>query len=86
MNLSARSFLLFLLIAALPLFLFLSFYAAFQARDRERAITRSAHADAALVVARSDGVLREALTAVARLPRPRQLPGPTSNLRAIVPI
>lgn len=63
MNLSARSFLLFLLIAALPLFLFLSFYAAFEARDRGRAITRDAHADAILIIARADGLLREALAA-----------------------
>ena len=56
-----RSLLLLALIAALPLFLFISFYFAFQAQNRERAIERNALADARLVAARVDGVLREAL-------------------------
>ena len=56
-----RSLLLLALIAALPLFLFISFYFAFQAQNRERAIERNALADAQLVAARVDGVLREAL-------------------------
>lgn len=58
-----RSAPLLILIAALPLFLFISFYSAFDAQNRQRAITRSAHADAALVAARVDGRLREALAA-----------------------
>ncbi|MET0906503.1 MAG: hypothetical protein ABWY10_10510, partial [Tardiphaga sp.] len=61
MNSDRRSLLLFVLIAALPLFLFISFYSAFNAQNRERAVTRSAHADAALLTARVDGLLREAL-------------------------
>ncbi|MEO7411366.1 MAG: ATP-binding protein [Sphingomicrobium sp.] len=52
---------LFVLIAALPLFLFISFYSAFNALNRERAINRNAHADAALLAARTDALLREAL-------------------------
>ena len=49
------------LLAALPLFLFLSFFLAFNAQNRERAVRRNAHSDAALLIARSDGLLREAL-------------------------
>ncbi len=56
-----RSWLLFVLIAALPLFLFISFFSAFAAQNRERAITRNAHADATLLAARADGLLREAM-------------------------
>ena len=58
-----RSLLLFALIAALPLFLFISFYSAFNAQNRERAVTRNAHADADLLAARTDALLREALAA-----------------------
>ena len=58
-----RSLPLFGLIAALPLFLFVSFYLAFEAQNRQRAIERNALADAQLVAARVDGVLREALGA-----------------------
>ncbi len=61
MNPDRRSLVLFVLIAALPIFLFISFYSAFNAQNRERAITRSAHADAALLTARVDGLLRDAL-------------------------
>ncbi len=56
-----RSFPLFILIAALPLFLFVSFYFAFNALNQERAIERNARADADLLAARTDGLLREAL-------------------------
>lgn len=48
------------LIAALPLFLFVSFYLAFQAQNRQRAVERNALADAQLLAARTDGLLREA--------------------------
>ena len=58
-----RSLLLLALIAALPLFLFGSFYFAFDALNRERAIERNAQADAQLVIARTDGELRESLAA-----------------------
>ena len=58
-----RSLLLLVLIAALPLFLFISFLASFGAQNRERALTRGAHADAVLLAARTDGLLREALAA-----------------------
>lgn len=56
-----RSLLLFALIAALPLFLFISFYSAFNAQNRERAVVRNAHADAQLLAARADGLLARAL-------------------------
>ncbi|MCY7280914.1 MAG: response regulator [Sphingomonas bacterium] len=58
-----RSLLLLALIAVLPLFLFGSFYFAFQAQNREREVERNARADAQLVIARSDGLLRESLAA-----------------------
>ncbi len=56
-----RSLPLLALIAVLPLFLFISFFFAFQAQNRERAVQRDALADAQLLAARTDGLLREAL-------------------------
>ena len=61
MNSNWRRITMFVLIAALPLFLFISFYSAFNARNRAWAVTRNAHADAALLAARTDGLMREAL-------------------------
>ena len=55
------SVLLLVLIAVLPLFLFVSFYFAFQARNRQQSIERNAYADAQLLVARADGLLGQAL-------------------------
>ena len=55
------SLLLLALIAALPLFLFVSLTLAFQAQNRQRAVERNAFADAQLLAARADGLLREAL-------------------------
>ena len=60
-----RSFWLYLLIAALPFFLFMSFRYAFDAQNQQRALERQAFTDAQLIIARSDGIVREAL-AVAR--------------------
>ena len=56
-----RPLLLLALIAALPLFLFISFYFAFQAQNRQRAVERNAQADARLLMARADGLLGRAL-------------------------
>ena len=56
-----RSLPLLALIAVLPFFLFVSFYFAFQAQNREQAVQRNAMADAQLLAARTDGLLREAL-------------------------
>ncbi len=56
-----RSLLLFVLIAALPLFMFVSFYFAFDAQNRQRALKRNAHSDARLLIAKADGMLREAI-------------------------
>lgn len=56
-----RSLPLFALIVALPLFLFISFYSAFNAQNRERAVKRYAHTDARLLAARVDGLLGQAL-------------------------
>ena len=49
------------LIAALPLFLFVSFTFAFQAQNRQRAVERNAMADSQLLMARADGLLGRAL-------------------------
>jgi len=52
---------LFLLIAALPFFLFVSFRYAFDAQNEQRALQGQAYTDSQLVMARSDAVLGEAL-------------------------
>ena len=52
---------LFVLIAALPFFLFMSFRYAFDAQNEQRALQRQAYTDSQLVMARSDAVLGEAL-------------------------
>ncbi len=61
MNNDRRSFWLFLLIAALPFFLFMSFRYAFDAQNGRQALERQAFTDAQLIIARTDGVLGEAL-------------------------
>ncbi|MEO7814778.1 MAG: ATP-binding protein [Sphingomicrobium sp.] len=61
MNNDRRSLWLFLLIAALPFFLFMSFRYAFDAQGKQRALQLQAYTDAQLVMARSDAVLSEAL-------------------------
>ena len=61
MNTDRRSFWLFLLIAALPFFLFMSFRYAFDAQNEQRALQRQALTDSQLIMARSDAVLSEAL-------------------------
>ncbi len=61
MNNDRRSLWLFLLIAALPFFLFMSFRYAFDQQNGQRALQRQAYTDAQLVMARSDAVLSEAL-------------------------
>jgi signal transduction histidine kinase len=58
-----RSLPLLLLIAAVPLFLFVALGVAFDARSRQQAVERNAMADAHLLMAKSDGLLREALAA-----------------------
>ncbi len=55
------SALLLALIAALPLFLFVSFYFAFEALNRQRTVERNAMADAQLLIARADRFLGQAL-------------------------
>ncbi|WP_309601415.1 ATP-binding protein [Sphingomonas sp.] len=52
---------LFLLIAALPFFLFMSFRYAFVAQNEQRELQRRAYTDSQLIIARSDAVLSEAL-------------------------
>jgi signal transduction histidine kinase/CheY-like chemotaxis protein len=66
------------LIAVLPLFMFASFFFAFEAQNRERAISRNAQADARLVVAQADGLLREALGASEALATSGPIRGPDS--------
>ena len=61
LNTDRRSLWLFLLIAALPFFLFMSFRYAFDAQNGRRALERQAIADAQLIVTRSDGVVGQAL-------------------------
>ena len=61
MNNDRRSIWLFLLIAALPFFLFMSFRYAFEAQNGQRALQRQAYTDSQLVIARSDAILSEAL-------------------------
>ena len=61
MNTDRRSIWLFLLIAALPFFLFVSFRYAFDAQNEQRALQRQAFTDSQLIMARSDAVLGEAL-------------------------
>lgn len=61
MNSDRRSIWLFLLIAALPFFLFMSFRYAFDAQNEQRALQRQAASDSQLVITRSDAVLGEAL-------------------------
>jgi len=56
-----RSLLLLALIAALPFFLFVSFRFAFDAQNRQRALERQAFTDSQLLIARTDGLVREAL-------------------------
>ena len=52
---------LFLLIAALPFFLFMSFRYAFVAQNEQRELQRQAYTDSQLIIARSDALLSEAL-------------------------
>ncbi len=61
MNTDRSSIWLFLLIAALPFFLFMSFRYAFDTQNEQRALQRQAYTDSQLVMARSDAVLSEAL-------------------------
>lgn len=61
MNTDRRSIWLFLLIAALPFFLFMSFRYAFDAQSEQRALQNQAYTDSQLIIARSDAVLSEAL-------------------------
>ena len=61
MNTDRRSIWLFLLIAALPFFLFMSFRYAFDSQNQQRALQRQAYTDSQLIMARSDAVLSEAL-------------------------
>ena len=61
MNIDRRSIWLFLLIAALPFFLFMSFRYAFDVQNEQRALQRQAYTDSQLIMARSDAVLSEAL-------------------------
>ena len=75
-----RSWLLLALIAALPLFLFASFYSAFAAQNRQRAIERDAQADARLLAARADGFLREALAISRSLAATTAITGPDVGL------
>ena len=61
MNTDRSSIWLFLLIAALPFFLFMSFRYAFDAQNEQRELQRQAYTDSQLIIARSDAVLSEAL-------------------------
>jgi len=61
MHRDRSSLLLLVLIAVLPLFLFISFFFAFQARNHQQSVERNAYADAQLLAARADGLLGQAL-------------------------
>ena len=73
------SLILLALIAALPLFLFVSFTFAFQAQNRQRAVERNAMADSQLLMARADGLLGRALVTTQAL----ATAGPITNGDAI---